>query len=116
MKLIIILSLCLMSSNIVLADWIQAPAVEVNEAVLGGDILLINMKEYLVITGVESAALAKELRINKKNQLTKDIILEKSVEQLEKIYHASEFRPTTSQIINRYAEIIFKLQQAGTLN
>ena len=40
----------------------------------------------------------------------------KSVEQLEQIYLPNEARPTTSEIIDRYARIIFKLQQAGLLN
>ena len=116
MKLSIILLSSLVFSQFVMAEWVQLPPAEVNKEVLGGDILLINMKEYLIISGAESRALVKELGLDNKNTFTRDIIMTKSVDQLVASYQPSEVRPITAQIIIRYSDIIFKLNKKETLN
>ena len=115
MKLSFIL-FSLLFSQFAIAEWVQLPAVEVNQEVLGGDILLINMKEYLVISGAESAALVKELGIDSKNAFTRDIIMTKSVDKLIASYQPSEARPMTEQIIVKYSNILFRLTKKETLN
>ena len=99
-----------------MAEWTQLPAVEVNQEVLGGDILMIKMKEYLVITGAESATLVSELGIDSKKAFTRDIIMTKSVDQLVASYQPSEARPMTELIINRYLNVLLKLNKKESLN
>ncbi len=81
------------------------PAVSVNEGTIGGDIILINMKDYLVIQGDQSKVLKEELGIEIKNKFTRDLVLTKSVEYLQANY-GSDNRPITNEIISRYGEII----------
>ncbi len=116
MKFSSILLSCLLCSQFVLAQWSQLPAVEVNQEVLGGDILLIKMKEYVVITGAESTALIKELGIDSKKAFTRDIIMTRSVDQLVASYQPSEARPVTELIINRYLNVLLKLNKKESLN
>lgn len=116
MKLFLILYSSFLFSQIVAADWAQLPVVEVDQEALGGDILLINMKEYLVISGTESATLVKELGLENKNSFTRDIIMTKSIDQLIATYQPSKARPMTEQIINRYSNVLLKLNKIETLN
>lgn len=53
MNSLLIIFLSLFFSQLVIAEPTQLPAVEVNQDVLGGAIILINMKEYLVLSGSE---------------------------------------------------------------
>ena len=116
MNSFLILFLSLFFSQLVIAESIQLPAVEVNQDVLGGDILLINMKEYLVISGSESTALKNELGIENKKNFTKDIIMTEPIDQLIAYYMPSESRPVTMKIIQRYSDILLKLSKKETLN
>ncbi len=81
------------------------PAVTVNEGTIGGDIILINMKDYLVIQGDQSKVLQEELGAEVKNNFTRDLVLTKSVEYLQANY-GNDSRPITNEIISRYGEII----------
>jgi hypothetical protein len=81
------------------------PTVTVNKETLGGDILLINMKDYLVIQGNQSKVLETELGAELKKKFTHDIVMTQSVEFLLANY-ATEARPVTKEVINQYAEII----------
>jgi hypothetical protein len=84
---------------------VTLPAVTVNEETLGGDILLINMKDYMVIQRNQSQYLEKELGAELKKQFTRDIVMTQSVEFLQAQY-GGEKHPVTNEVIKQYAEII----------
>ncbi len=94
---------------------IKLPTVSINEQTLGGDILLINMKDYLVIQGTQSKALESELGPNLKKHFTRDIVMAESVDFLKTKY-GLENRPVTNEIIKIYAEIILINKKRDLLN
>lgn len=98
------------------AEAIQLPDAVVNQEVLGGDILLIKMKDYLIISGKESHALESELGIETKKKLTRDIIMTKSIEELIATYNPLNDKPTVQIVLNRYADVLAKIDSKLTLN
>jgi hypothetical protein len=84
---------------------VNLPTVSIDKQTLGGDILLINMKDYLVIQGSQSKVLENELGSELKKNMTRDMIMTKPVELLLASY-GRENRPVTNEVINRYGEIL----------
>lgn len=115
MKLLIA-AFIMFGSSFGFAETIQFPDAVVDQDVLGGDILLIKMKDYLIISGKESQALEKEIGTETKKKLTHDIIMTKSVEELIASYNPSNDKPMVQTIINRYAEVLAKIDSKLSLN
>jgi hypothetical protein len=115
MKFLIVV-LLMFGSSFGFAETIQLPDAVVNQQVLGGDILLIKMKDYVIISGKESQTLEKELGAETKKELTRDIIMTKSVEELIASYNPSNDKPMVQAILNRYAAVLAKIDSKLTLN
>ncbi|MGZ3770957.1 MAG: hypothetical protein ACXVCP_15620 [Bdellovibrio sp.] len=98
------------------AETIQLPEVRLNQEALGGDILLIKMKDYLVISGKESLELEIELGVDAKKSFTRDIIMTKSVDELTALYNPVNDRNTVQAVLNRYAEVLAKIDSKTSLN
>lgn len=109
-------ALMIFGSSFVLAETIQLPGAAVNQEILGGDILLIKMKAHLIISGKESQALEKELGAETKKKLTHDMVMTKSFEELKSSYNPSNDKPMVQVILNRYAEVLAKIDAKLTLN
>ncbi len=112
LKLFITFNLCIISH----LSWakpsshqnlIQPPTAEVTQSVLGGDILLINMKEYLVISGEDSKKIIQELGSKEKyQQLTKSLVNVENSLQIKKLFQISEKKPTALNILNKYENLL----------
>jgi hypothetical protein len=84
---------------------VNLPTVSIDKQTLGGDILLINMKDYLVIQGSQSKVLENELGSELKKNMTRDMVMTKPVKLLLASY-GRENCPVTNEVINRYGEIL----------
>jgi hypothetical protein len=103
-------------SSLGFAETIQFPEVMIHQDVLGGDIILIKMKEYLVISGKESRSLEKELGVEAKRQFTRDITMTKSFSEMVELYNPYGDRPTVRMILKRYADVVTKIDSASKMN
>jgi hypothetical protein len=98
------------------AETVQLPDTKVNQEVLGGDILLIKMKGYLMISGKESQALEKELGIDSKKKFKRDIVMAKSFAELVALYNPVMDKKMVQVILNRYSDVLAKIDSKSSLN
>jgi hypothetical protein len=92
------------------AETVQFPDTVINNKILGGDILLVQMKDYVVISGDESQALEAELGPHTKKQFTRDIVMNESVEKLIIKYNYENKLPTVQKILARYHQVLAKIE------
>lgn len=109
-------TLLFLSASIGWAQSVDLPPVRLGQEALGGDVLLINMKEYLIISGKESRALERELGLEAKQRMTKDIVTSKGIGELIATYQPSNSRPTVRLILLRYAETLSQVNPKLGLN
>ncbi|MGZ3747777.1 MAG: hypothetical protein ACXWRE_10415 [Pseudobdellovibrionaceae bacterium] len=112
----LIATIIMFGSSFGFSETTQLPDVVVNQEALGGDILLIKMKDYLIISGKESQEIEKELGTESKKKFTRDIIMSKSVEELIASYNPSNDKPMVQTILKRYADILSRIDSKLTLN
>lgn len=98
------------------AETLSLPDATMSRSVIGGDILLIKMKAYVVISGEESRALESELGMEAKKQFTQDIVMSKSIRDLIVDYNSSNNRNTVQLIIERYSNVLTQLEAKSRLN
>jgi hypothetical protein len=98
------------------AEVTSVPTAVIHQDVLGGDVLLIQMKDYLVITGKESQSLELELGANGKKVFTQDIVMGRSMNRLVGMYNPMNKKPTVKKILNRYSDLLLKLESKETLD
>jgi hypothetical protein len=112
----LIVALMILGSSFAFSETNQLPDAVINQEVLGGDILLIKMKDYLVVTGKESQALEQELGAETKSKLTQDIIMTKSADELAALYNPTNDKPTVQKILIRYADVLARVDAKPSLN
>lgn len=101
----LVITIFLVSSAYAADQEVVLPTITINQETQGGDILLINMKDYLVIQGNQSKVLEAELGPELKKKFTHDLVMTQSVEFLLANY-GNEKRPVTNEVINQYSEIL----------
>jgi hypothetical protein len=74
------------------------------------------MKDYVIISGKESQALENELGVEVKKQFTRDMVMTKSVDELIALYNPSSDRGTVQAVINRYSDVLTKIDSKSRLN
>ncbi len=87
------------------------PTVQVTQQVLGGAVLLIEMKHTLVIERGVNERVLQELGEAEKKKFFHDIVMSRSVEYLRRTYAASN-QEAVSQLISQY-ETLFP---TGSIN
>ncbi len=113
MKALIVL-LILTAGSFAQADWQALPAVTVDQKTLGGSVLVLQMKYSLVVNGADEAQIITELGPEGKKELFKNMILNKSPQELKNRYVAAD-HPVTSSTIARY-EALIRAPKNLTLN
>jgi hypothetical protein len=103
-------------STIGFSKELQNPSVGIDQKVLGGDILLVKMKQFVVISGQESLELVAELGPEKKKDFTHDIVMAKPSEQLTSLYNPDHKKKTVQLILNRYADALAKIERKAEAN
>lgn len=82
------------------------PEVSVDESILGGHVVLINMKDSLLISGKESQNIDQEIGADAKNNLLRSFLMLVDSAELENTYiGSSDEKPVTQKIIQRYQDI-----------
>jgi hypothetical protein len=103
--LFIALSILSASISFAAEDSAETATVSIPKDTYGGEVLLVNAKEYLFITITENRALEKELGKARKG-FTFDMALAKSPEEIANAYNPSNNKPTVKKILARYAEVL----------
>lgn len=112
----LVTSSVLLLTSVAFAQAVSFPVVQLNEEALGGDVLLIQMKESLVITGSENEALEKELGRKMKSLFTKAMVLSATPTDLLLTYDPSRVRPTVQAVLKRYANVLAKIELTTPMN
>jgi hypothetical protein len=95
----------------------QLPEAQVDVSTLGGHIILIEMKEYLIISGDETKALESELGETVLKNFFQDMLLSTpTAELIEKYIQRSSSQLISQKIISRYADILLKINKFKVLN
>lgn len=95
---------------------VQLPAVTLNSESIGGDILLIKMKDHVIITGHESEDLVKEIGQDNKRNFTRDIVMTKTPKELAELYNPKGSNKMVQTIISRYTETLARIDITPSLN
>ncbi len=93
------------------------PEVSVDESILNGHIIMIDMKDSLLVSGNETVQLEVEIGVEQKNKLFRSFLMTEDASILEKIYvNNSNEQPVTLKIIQRYKMIREKQLSQKLLN
>lgn len=93
------------------------PEVSVNESILGGHVVLINMKDSLLISGQETQHIESEIGSEQKDNLLRSFLMLEDASELENNYiGSSEDKNVTRLIIQRYQLIREKQKELKILN
>jgi hypothetical protein len=98
------LALTILGSSLAQAETLALPEATVSSKILGGTVLMIQMKYTLVIDGDVQKALTRELGQVGREKLFRDLILSKDVAYIKMIYSA-EGRSATNKLISKYENI-----------
>jgi hypothetical protein len=113
MKALMIL-LILTAGSFAKAEWHELPVTIIDQRALGGTVLLLQMKYSLVVSGSDEAQIINELGLEGKKELFKNMIQNKSAEELKTRYGNSNHNVTNSTIA-RYEALVGN-SKALTLN
>ena len=98
------LALMILASSLAQAETLALPEATVSSKILGGTVLMIQMKYTLVIDGDAQMALTRELGQLGREKLFRDLILSKDVAYIKIIYGA-EGRSATNNLISKYESL-----------
>ncbi|HEY1079406.1 MAG TPA: hypothetical protein VGE46_04890 [Bdellovibrio sp.] len=107
MKLILS-CLILLFTSLSFADVVQPADVSLDQSIVGGHVILLQMKDHLVISGAESASLDQELSPSLAKDMIRDLVMGNSAQKLASSYNPGKNRPTVERILNRYLSITAK--------
>lgn len=100
--------LILLFTSLGFADVVQPTDVSLDQSVVGGHVILLQMKDHLVISGAESASLDQELSPSLAKNMIRDLVVGTSAQELALSYNPEKNRPTVELILNRYLSITKK--------
>lgn len=99
------------------AETQMLPEIAVDESILGGHIVLINMKDSMLISGKESLQIESEIGIDQKNKLIISFLMAEDPAEIQFAYAGNNHdKPTTEQVIQRYRLILQKQSSLKILN
>ena len=98
--------LILLFTSLGFADVVQPTDVSLDQSVVGGHVILLQMKDHLVISGAES--LDQELSPSLAKNMIRDLVVGTSAQELALSYNPEKNRPTVELILNRYLSITKK--------
>ena len=99
------------------AETQMLPEIAVDESILGGHIVLINMKDSMLISGKESLQIESEIGIDQKNKLIISFLMAEDPAEIQFTYAGNNHdKPITEQVIQRYRLIRQKQISLKILN
>ena len=93
------------------------PEVSVDDSILGGHIIMIDMKDLLLISGTETLQIESEIGIEQKNKLLISFLMTEDASEIQFLFAGNNHdKPATEKIIQRYRLIRLKQTSMKILN